>query len=91
VEKKCSAWQQCHSGPNVRWERLKDAIVESAIGTIGYIKGRRIKKPWITADMVDKMDMRRQWKNNNSEEGKKRYRELNNELRRETDKARKVW
>ena len=37
------------------------------------------------------MDDRRKWKNNNTEEGKKIYSSLNNELRRETDKARENW
>ena len=34
---------------------------------------------------------RRKWKNMKSEEGKKMYRRLNNELRRETEKARENW
>ncbi|KAI5728388.1 hypothetical protein M8J77_014772 [Diaphorina citri] len=41
--------------------------------------------------MLDKMEERRQLKNNNTEEGKKLYKKMNNELRRETDKAREQW
>src|SRR6188508_2491160 len=41
--------------------------------------------------MVNKMDERRKWKNKSNEEGKKRYRELNNELRREAAKAKETW
>jgi len=44
-------------------------------------------KPWITAEMIDKMTQRKKWKSVNSEEGRKRYRALNNQLRKETDKA----
>ena len=41
--------------------------------------------------MINKMDERRKLKNMNTDVGRKRYRELNNELRRETDKARAQW
>src|SRR6476619_3961822 len=37
---------------------------------------------------MEKMQERRKWKNKNTEEGKRTYRCLNNELRRETDQAR---
>ena len=49
------------------------------------------KKPWVTVEMLEKMDERRNWKSNRTEEGAKRYRKLNNELRRETEKAREKW
>ena len=57
----------------------------------GFQVATRAKKPWITGKMLEKMDERRKWKNNNTEEGKKKYSSLNNELRRETDKAREDW
>ena len=41
--------------------------------------------------MINKLDKRRKWKNESSEEGKKRYRELNNELRRKAAKANQTW
>ena len=41
--------------------------------------------------MISKMDERRRWKSINNEEGKKRYRQLNNELRREAKKAKEAW
>src|SRR6218665_3756491 len=56
-----------------------------------YIKWRRPKKQWITDGMIKKMDERRKWKNVKTQEGKKKYRELNNQLRWETDKAREDW
>ena len=49
------------------------------------------KKPWVNEEMVAKMEERRKWKNINTEEGKRNYRKLNNELRRETEKARETW
>src|SRR6476661_608198 len=41
--------------------------------------------------IMEKMQERRKWKNKNTEEGKRTYRRLNNELRRETDQARERW
>src|SRR6218665_1769165 len=74
-----------------KWKDLKIIILKSASNNIGYIKGRRPKKQWITDGMIKKMDERRKWKNVKTQEGKKKYRELNNQLRRETDKAREDW
>ena len=76
-------------GVDKKWKDLKEIILKSA--SIGYIKGRRPKKQWITDGMIKKMDERRKWKNVKTQEGKKKYRELNNQLRQETDKAREDW
>ena len=40
--------------------------------------------------MINKMDERRKWKSESNEDEKKRYRELNNELRREQLKQRRL-
>ena len=48
-------------------------------------------KPWVTEEVLMKMNERRKWKAVNNEEGRKNYRRLNNELRRTTDKAREDW
>jgi len=45
----------------------------------------------ITYEMVNKMDERRRWKNASTEEGKNRYKMLNKELQKETNKARENW
>jgi hypothetical protein len=74
----------------MRWERLKDAVTKSARSNIGY-KKKKIRKPWITETMIDKMEERRKWKNVNTDEGRKTYRKINNELRRETDSAKEKW
>jgi len=73
------------------WKEFRDAVKKSAKETIGYCKARKAKKPWVTEEMIRKMDERRKWKSMNTDVGKKRYRHLNNELRRETDRAREVW
>jgi hypothetical protein len=48
---------------------------------------KRARKPWITQEMISKLDEQRKWKRVNTEEERKPYRRLNNELRRATDKA----
>jgi hypothetical protein len=47
------------------------------------------RKPWITQEMISKMDERRKWKNVNSEESRKNYRMVRNELKRATDNAKR--
>jgi hypothetical protein len=52
---------------------------------------RKARKPWITQEMITKMEERRKWKTVNNEEGRKNYRRLRNELKRATDKAKKEY
>ena len=65
-------------------------MTESAEETIRHETRRRPKKPWVMEAMLRKMDERR-WKQMNTQEGKQQYRKLNNELRRETDKAKEGY
>jgi len=51
----------------------------------------RARKPWISQEMVSKMDERRKSKNFNTEEGRKNYRRLRNELKRATDNTKKKY
>ena len=73
------------------WGHIKSTIVTSAETHLGYVKKSSPKKPWITQEMINKMDERRKWKTDNSEEGQRMYKKLNNLLRRETDKAKQKW
>ena len=41
--------------------------------------------------MISKMDERRKWKNVYTDEGRRNYRRLSNELKRTTEKARKEY
>jgi pyruvate formate-lyase activating enzyme-like uncharacterized protein len=52
---------------------------------------RRARKPWITQEMISKMDERRKWKNLNNEEARTTYRRLRNKLKRATDNAKKEY
>ncbi len=76
---------------NQRWIEFKGVILRNAQKQIGYEKKERIKKSWITPQMINKMDERREWRSKNNDEGKRRYRQLNNELRREASKAKEEW
>ncbi|KAI5743600.1 hypothetical protein M8J77_020048 [Diaphorina citri] len=72
------------------WNTVKNTIVNALERSVGK-QSKIPKKEWITQEILDKMEGRRQLKNNNTEEGKKLYKKMNNELRRETDKAREQW
>jgi len=80
--------EQC---PNKCWIKLKEAIQAAAEKKIGYKNGVKIRKPWITEDMLERMEERRLAKMSNNKEGRKKYRALNNELRRTTEKAFEEW
>ena len=102
IDKKVDAFQKefvnkWKGGPGTRkpaqekWDAFKLAVVESAKVVVGYQKSNRAKKPWITQEMLGKMDERRKWKNVNTDVGKQKYKELNKELKKETDNAREKW
>ena len=76
---------------NQRWQQLKESVLKSANEVLGQKTMTSNRKPWVTTEMIDRMEERRRWKNVNSDEGRKKYRELNNQLRRATDKARQKW
>ena len=76
---------------NERWNEVKSIIKKSAKKNIAHKKRQKARKPWVTTQMLDKMDLRRKWKNVNTIEGKKEYKRLNNELRRVTERAREQW
>jgi len=67
---------------------IKESVLDTISDLIGKVK-KRARKPWITQEMISRMDERRKWKNVNTEEGRKNYRMLRNELKRATDNAKK--
>lgn len=74
-----------------RWQRLRDSMISSAKKIIGYEEKTRAKKPWVTDEVIRKIAERRKWKSVSSEDGRKQYRKLNNEIRRITERARNQW
>jgi hypothetical protein len=65
---------------------IKKCLLDTVSDCVGKFE-KRARKPWITQEMIGKMDERRKWKNLSPEEGRENYRRLNNELRIATDKA----
>jgi hypothetical protein len=57
----------------------------------GWEVEKRGRKPWITQEMIGTMDERRKWKNVNTEEFRKNYRRLRNELKRATENSKKEY
>ena len=55
------------------WDNVKTRIVKAAERSIGYVGSWRIKKPWITEEMINEMEERRKWKNIDTEQGKRMY------------------
>jgi len=81
----------CDSG-NVEMQRnnIKECVLDTTSDLVGKVE-KRARKPWITQEMISKMDERRNWKNVNTEEGRKNYRMLRNELKKATINANKEY
>jgi len=79
----------CDSGNvEVQWNNIKECFLDTVSDLVGKVE-KRARKPWITQEMISKMDERRKWKNVNTKEDRKNYRRLRNELKRATDNAKK--
>ena len=77
----------CVSGNvEVQWNNIKECVLNTISDLVGKVE-KRARKPWITQEMISKMDERRKWNNVNTEEGWKDYRRLRKELKRATDNA----
>jgi hypothetical protein len=77
----CDSWNV-----EVQWNNIKDCVLDNISDLVGKVE-KRARKPWITQEMISKMDERRKQKTANTEEGMKNYRRLRNELKRVTDNA----
>jgi hypothetical protein len=81
---------ECDSGNGeVQWYNIKECVLDTLSDLVGKVK-KRARKPWITQEMISKMDERRKWKNVNTTERKRNYRTLRNELKRATDNAKRI-
>ena len=69
---------ECDRGNvEVQWNNIKECVLDT-LSVLGVEVEKRARKPWITKEMISKMDERRRWKNFNTEEGRKNYRRLRN-------------
>jgi hypothetical protein len=65
-------------------------VLDTISDLVGKVEKRAIK-PWITQELISKIDEKRKWKNVNTDEGRKNYRKLRNEFKRTTDNAKKEY
>ncbi|XP_069992393.1 uncharacterized protein [Penaeus vannamei] len=66
------------------------SVIDSAKEVLG--KHRRVKKPWVTAEILDLCDKHRELKaNRNNIQGTTQYREVNQKIKKEMKKAKEVW
>ena len=80
---------ECESGnAEVQWKHIKECVLDTVSDLVGKVE-KRARKPWITQEMISKMDERRKWKNVNTEEGRRKYRRLRNELKKNDRKGQK--
>ena len=69
---------------------IKECVLDTLSDLVGKVE-KRARKPWITQEMISRMDERRKRKNVNTKEGRKNYGRLRNELKRATDNAKKEY
>jgi hypothetical protein len=50
----------------VQWKNIKECVLDTISDLVGKVE-KRARKPWITQEMISKMDERRQRKNVNTE------------------------
>jgi len=74
----------------VQWKNIKECVLDTLSDLVGKVE-KRVRKPCIKQEMISKMDERRKWKNVNTEEGRRNYRTLRNELKTATEKAKKEY
>jgi hypothetical protein len=83
LEEKLGAIRRESGNVEVQWNNINKCVLDTMSDLVGKVK-RRARKPWITQEMISKMDERRKWKNGNNKEGRRNYRRLRNELKRAT-------
>ena len=78
----------------INLDSLITTFNKAVIDTAGEILGkhRGIKKPWVTADILDLCDVRRKLKSKRGDhEGAKKYNEINNRIKKSIKKAKESW
>jgi hypothetical protein len=74
----------------VQWNNIKKCVLDTMSDLVGKVE-RGARKPWITQEMISKMDELRNWKNVNNEEGRKNYRRLRKKFKRAMYNAKKEY
>lgn len=66
-------WSPGQNPVQSRWERLKSASLKSGEENIGYGASKKPKKPWVTDQIIEKIEERRKRKNENTQHDKWMY------------------
>ena len=60
---------ECEIGnAEMQWKNIKECVLDTISDLVAKVE-TRARKPWITQEVISKMDERRKWKNVNTEEG----------------------
>ena len=65
-------------------------MLDTISDLVGKVE-KRARKSWITQEMISKMGERRKWKDVNNEKGRRSYRRLRNDLKRDRETAKKEY
>ncbi|PNF29416.1 hypothetical protein B7P43_G07044 [Cryptotermes secundus] len=90
LEEKLSAVESESRNAEAQWNDIKECMLDTISDLVGKVE-KIARKPWVTQEMMSKMEERRKWKNVNNEEGRRKYRRLRKELKRATDRAKKEY
>ena len=74
----------------MKWNNIEKCMLDTMSDLVEKVY-RKVRKPWITQEMINQMNEQRQWKNVNNEEVRKNYRRLRNKLKRATYKSKKEY
>ncbi|XP_023220864.1 uncharacterized protein LOC111622675 [Centruroides sculpturatus] len=72
------------------WENMKGEIKESAYQVLGEER-RKARRPWITEEVLEKMDERKRWKSANTLDAKEKYRTIDKQVKSMATKAKEEW
>ena len=86
IEQKLSQIDRVTGSVEDNLEKVKETLLDILNNDIGKVEIAP-RKPWITEAMIKKMEERSLAKTTNI----KKYRRLNNQLTRETDRVKKVY
>uniref|UniRef100_A0A8D8YQU9 Craniofacial development protein 2 n=1 Tax=Cacopsylla melanoneura TaxID=428564 RepID=A0A8D8YQU9_9HEMI len=73
-----------------KWKDIKQTLEKKAEEIVGY-KRNDIKKPWITEEIVNLIEERRQAKKDHSENGRQTYSRLKCQIINKCRKAKEMW
>jgi len=90
LEEKIGAIEWDSGNVEMKWNNIEECVLVTISELVGKVE-KTTRKPWITQEIISKMDERRKWKNANTEESSNNYRMLRNELKRVTVNAIKKY